>query len=227
MTPKELQDRLQSLCHCAIHVLLHENTSTYASARREGKGVRLALHKLFLHSPTPVLEALVRFATKPDRACRAMIRQMAHFYFTKIAPPEEKTPKRLSPGSHVDLQGLYDAVNATYFAGAIKVPIQWFTPPAYRKFRHMTFGVYDRTQPLIRINRLLDHPDVPSPFIEFVVYHEMLHDVCLPYFDARGRLIVHTAEFRKKEAKHPHYEFSKKWEKKSLSFFKRNCHGRS
>ena len=103
----------------------------------------------------------------------------------------------------------------------IKVPIAWFETPNYRSFRRITFGSFDRTIPLIRINRLLDCSEVPLQFVEFIVYHEMLHTVCEAKVDARGRLWVHTPEFRRREALYPHYAFAKKWEKQSLNFFKK------
>ncbi len=227
MTPQQLQERLQALCPYSLHVKMHESKSTYASASRKGQGVSLSLHKLFLHSPTPVLEALIRFAIKPDRSSRSIIRQMAHLYFTRINPPKPDLSVIDTSGRNIDLQLLFDEVNRSFFNSMIKVPITWFEIPHYRKFRHVTFGMYDRTMPEIRINRLLDLPGVPLPFVEFIVYHEMLHDVCLPHLDARGRMIVHTREFRQREALHPHYAFSKEWEKKSLTFFKRIHHGRS
>ena len=222
MTPTELQTRLQTLYSRPLQVKILDGKSTYASAIKTRTGVlRLSVHRLFLHAPTPVLEALIRFATKPDRASRAVIRQMANLYFMSIEPPQADDSLSDAKGEHIDLQELYDRTNADYFGNTLNIPIAWFPAPRYRKFRHITFGTFDRTLPLVRLNRILDHPDVPLPFVEFIVYHEMLHAVCGPRLDRGGRLCVHTAEFRREEAKHRHYLFSKEWAKKSLKFFKR------
>ncbi len=230
MTPAELLNRLQALCPYPLNLKIHDNRSTYASARREKNGqINLSIHRLFLHSSTPVLQALIRFALRSDPPSRTIIRQMAHLYFTHIEPPLPDPTLSNPKGERVDLQVIFDQVNAAFFEGAIQVPIAWAERRRYRRFRHITFGSYDRTGPLIRINRLLDLPDVPLPFVEFIVYHEMLHAVCQPYLDAKGRMRFHTAEFRRKEALHPAFAFAKEWEKESLQFFKRigSCHVRT
>lgn len=226
MTPDELHERLQALYDRPIQLKIL-NGSTYASASKSPKGpLRLSVHRLFLHAPTPVLEALIRFAVKSDPQSRAVIRQMAHLFFTTIEPPVSDASLSNPKGTYIDLQELYDRVNAEYFEGKISLPITWFPAPRYRKFRHITFGMYDRTVPLIRINRILDKSTVPLPFVEFIVYHEMLHDVVKSLLDTRGRLSVHTAEFRRREKQHKYYPFAKEWEKTSLKFF-RGIHGRS
>ncbi len=225
MTPAELQTRLQSLSGRPIELKI-VNGSTYASAGKSSKGtISLSVHRLFLHAPTPVLEALIRFATHADRESRATIRQMAHLFFTNIEPPCANDAFSNPQGTCIDLQEIYDRVNVEYFEGKIAVPIAWFSTPRYRKFNHITFGMYDRTLPQIRINRILDRSAVPRPFVEFIVYHEMLHAVCKSLLDRRGRLCVHTAEFRKREKEHKYYPFAKEWEKTCLKFF-RGLHGR-
>lgn len=225
MTPGELHARLQALSKHPIELKIIDG-STYASATKSAAGsLRLSVHRLFLHAPTPVLEALIRFATKPNRECRAVIRQMAHLFFTTIEPPLSDLSLSNPKGVFLDLQELYDRTNAEYFEGKIDVPIAWFPAPRYRRYRHITFGMYDRTVPLIRINRILDQCAVPLPFVEFIVYHEMLHAVCKSLLDKRGRLFVHTAEFRRREKEHKYYPFAKEWEKNCLKFF-RSLHGR-
>ncbi|MBF8263460.1 MAG: hypothetical protein HW387_1125 [Parachlamydiales bacterium] len=227
MTPDELCERLQAICPRPIRIQIHENRSTYAAARREKDGtIRLMIHRLFLYSSTPVLQALIRFALSRDNQAKATIRQMALLYFTKIEPPAPDLGLSDAQGRVIDLQVIYDQANRNFFEGKIGVPIAWFNPPPYRRYRHITYGSYDRTRPLIRINRLLDSSEIPLPFVEFIVYHEMLHVVCASKIDGRGRISVHTAEFRQREAKHPHYALAKDWGKKGLKFFK-DTHGRA
>jgi len=220
MTFPELCDRLQALCHRPLRIQIHENRFAYVSVQPSKSGaVVLSIHRLFLYSSTPVLQALIHFALHRDLRSKAMIRQMAHLYFTRIQPPSPDFGKSNAQGKHIDLQVFYDQLNRSFFDGKIQVPVAWFDPPRYRTFRKITFGSYDRTIPLIRINRILDSSEVPLPFVEFIVYHEMLHTVCEARVDGRGRLWVHTPEFHRREALHPHYAFAKKWGKQSLKFF--------
>jgi hypothetical protein len=77
------------------------------------------------------------------------------------------------------------------------------------------------------MNPILDHEKVPLFFLEFVVYHEMLHAVCEPLIDSRGRTWVHTREFRAREKLHPFFASAKAWEKQSLTVLKRITYGRA
>lgn len=221
MTFVELCDSLQALCPYPLRVSLHENRAAYATVKKiKNRTIDLSIHRLFLYSSTPVLQALVRFALYRDIHAKAVIRQMAHLYFTRIEPPIPDFSLSNAQGNYFDLQVIYDQLNKTFFGEKVKVPIAWFARPHYRLFRRITFGSFDRTIPLIRINRILDCSEVSLLFVEFIVYHEMLHTVCEAKVDVRGRLWVHTPEFRRREALHPHYAFAKKWEKQSIKFFK-------
>jgi hypothetical protein len=221
MTPSQFYERLQALCPKPLRVKLHEKTSIYVSASKEPCGsVVLSLHSLFLHAPTPVLQALVSFAFRPSSKSRTIIRQMAHLYFTKIKPPVFDPSRCCSKGIYINLQEMYHRVNRDHFESTLRISIAWSKMPNYRTFRQITFGSFDRTSLLIRINPMLDHPSVPIAFTEFVIYHEMLHSVCESKLDARGRTLVHTAEFRRREALHPYFSQAKGWEKQSCAFFR-------
>ena len=58
---------------------------------------------------------------------------------------------------------------------------------------------------------------VPRWFIEYVVFHEMLHSVVPDKYDRkRRRRIVHTEEFLEKERKFRWYRRAKAWEVANL-----------
>jgi len=219
-----MEHRLHALCPIPLTIVWHENRTTYFSARKEKKSLTMRLHRLFYQAPTPVLEALVRMALKKDREAYAIVKKMAYLYFhqTKAAP--EPLP---TEGGAYDLKEIYGRLKQSYFETDYDAAIGWSAQSRSRKFRFITFGTYDRHRHQIRINPLLDDAQVPLFFLEFIVYHEMLHAVCAPEFDTGGRCRVHTREFREKEREFPHYGAAKEWEKKSLSFFrKRGANGR-
>nr|NGX34555.1 hypothetical protein [Candidatus Anoxychlamydiales bacterium] len=103
--------------------------------------------------------------------------------------------------------------------------ITWFEKPKYRKFRHITFGSFDKNSNLVRINKMLDRADIAFYFINYIVYHEMLHDVCREIIDEDGKRKIHTKEFKKQEKEFAYYRESKEFEKKFLN--KRKRYGRS
>ena len=217
--------KLQALCPMPLQIVWHENRSTYLTVWKKRNCLHLRIHRLFYDAPTPVLEALVRYALKrSDAAARAIVKQMAHLHFSQTHMP----PEPLSPiGSTYHLQEIFDRINQSLTLS--DVSIGWSNRTHNGKFRSITFGTYDKHGRQIRINRLLDDASVPLYFIEFIVYHEMLHAVCPSKMDTSGRCSVHTAEFRKRERQFPRYKEAKEWEKTSLMFFKKRkrSHGRS
>ncbi len=221
-----MDERLQALCPIPLQIVWHENKSTYVTIRKERGTLFLRLHRLFLQAPTPVLEALIRMSLKRrDKDACTIVRKMAHLYFSQTKVPADELP---STGLHYDLLTILDQVKTRYFSSLQDPSIGW-TPSRVRKYRSITFGTYDRHSHQIRINRLMDDPEVPLYFLEFIVYHELLHAVCPSRIDAAGRCCFHTAEFRQKEKLFHHFEAAKEWEKKSLIFFKKRkkSHGRT
>jgi hypothetical protein len=74
---------------------------------------------------------------------------------------------------------------------------------------------------VIRIHPLLDQPFVPRWFLEYVLYHEMLHSVVPEETDAAGRRRVHTEEFYRREKAFPRYRRARRWEDENLARFLR------
>ena len=56
---------------------------------------------------------------------------------------------------------------------------------------------------------------MPRFFVEFVVFHELLHHV-VPARRAGERLEYHTPEFRRRERAHPDYRRAVRWETENL-----------
>lgn len=208
--------KLAQLCPVELHLAWHENRSSYFSCRKERRSVHLRLHRLFAKAPSPVLEAVVGYALKGDRQAGTIVRQMAHLYFSqrRIAPEELE-----SRGRVYDLVKIRDRIRKLYFPD-VEVAIGWSRHRRSGQFKCVTFGTYDRHRGQVRINPILDDQAVPLYFIEFIVYHEMLHAICPTRVDARGAIHCHTREFRFRESQFPEFKAAKEWEKKSLQFFR-------
>ncbi|MGH9960183.1 MAG: hypothetical protein ACREBC_24180, partial [Pyrinomonadaceae bacterium] len=56
----------------------------------------------------------------------------------------------------------------------------------------------------------LDTPEIPEQFVEFILYHEMLH-IKHPARLINGRRYYHTSAFRNDERRFPHYVDAQKW----------------
>lgn len=217
--------KLMQLSPVPIDLAWHENRASFLSCYKKKGRIRLRLHRLFLNAPSPVLEAVVGYALKGDRKASVVVRQMAHLYFSKT----HIAPARLSSkGNIYDLALIRDQICQRYFSPDLEVAIGWSSQAKLGTFKCMTFGSYDRQRNQIRIHPLLDDAAVPLYFLEFVVYHEMLHVVCIPKMNKRGAIYSHTSEFRMKEREFVGFESAKAWEKQSLQFFKKKVgNGRS
>ncbi len=126
-------------------------------------------------------------------------------------------------GRYFDLRAVFDKLNAQYF---YKKPLRNYTITWGRRRRlapvaYFVFGTIQEEDRLIRIHPRLDAPFVPMWFLEYVVYHEMLHSVVADEYTESGRRKVHTAEFQRREQEFPHYRRARRWEDENLARFLR------
>ena len=83
------------------------------------------------------------------------------------------------------------------------------------------FGTIQEEDRIIRIHPLLDAPFVPTWFLEYVIYHEMLHAIVPEEIDETGRRRIHTSEFYRREQKFHCYQRARRWEDENLDRFLR------
>lgn len=211
------QHRLHEIAPFPIEIIWHENNRSYLSFKKRRDGMlQLRLHRLFFQAPTPVLEALIAYVSKREKSAKAIIRQMAHLHFSKGLGEPKQLERR---GAVYDLDEIF--AQTLVMAPVENVSIGWSSRTKIGDFRSITFGTYDQHHRLIRINPLLDSLDVPKYFLEFVVYHEMLHAIYPSKIDAQGKCSIHTKEFREKERQFPHFKQAKLWEKGCFTIFKK------
>ncbi len=126
-------------------------------------------------------------------------------------------------GQYFDLRAIFDKINEQYFS---ERPLRRYTITWGRLRRlppkeYFVFGTIQEEDRLIRIHPRLDAPFVPTWFLEYVVYHEMLHSVVRDEFTADGRRRVHTEEFSRREREFIHYRRARRWEDENLERFLR------
>lgn len=195
-----------------IRLRMNRNRSTMISVRKGPGELCVSLHQMFLGSPPPVMEALCHYLKgqdqRPSRVLRAYIDQ-------SLSDQERRRPSRpreLQPkGEHYDLTEIYRVINQEYFCGALDLQITWYGCPKRKVRRRITFGQYVDVLKLVKIHRRLDRCDVPRYFVDFVVYHEMLHHVLPSYVDSRGKRQIHHPEFCRRERDFKYYEQANKW----------------
>ncbi len=197
-----------------------DNQFTMISVRRDrGPVYRVRLHHMFVTAPPPVTRALARYIAENEshasRYLSTYIEQNQHII--------RRASRRRAPaltletqGEVFDLQDVFDDLNRMYFEDKIDARITWGTRGGRRRRRtSIKMGSYSVEDRLIRIHPALDRRFVPRYFLEWIVYHEMLHQVHdIPVVG--GRRQFHTPEFMAQESNFEHYERAREWERKNL-----------
>jgi hypothetical protein len=109
-------------------------------------------------------------------------------------------------GRVYDLGRMFQRLNQRYFGGEIERPtLTW----SQRRTRTI-LGHHDGVHDTIVISKTLDSADVPEWFVEYILYHEMLH-IKHPARLINGRRYYHTKAFRTDEQRFPHYQEAQLW----------------
>jgi hypothetical protein len=125
------------------------------------------------------------------------------------------TPVRPNHGRYHNLDAILDDLRRRFFPDSTGVKIRWGRWSGRTRTRSMRFGAYLPDQQLIRIHPALDQDFVPPLFVEFIVYHELLHHA-MPPKRVNGRFQIHSPEFRSRERRFPGYAEAVLWRERSL-----------
>ena len=124
-------------------------------------------------------------------------------------------------GKYFDLREIFDGLNERHFGGRLRrYHVVWGRRRKQRPKDYFVFGTIQEEDRVIRINPWLDQPFVPRWFLQYVLYHEMLHSV-VPDQRRGGRRLVHTEEFNRRERRFPQYDRARRWEEENLARFLR------
>lgn len=203
-----------------LEIRFHENTCTMVSLSRRGDSRTLRLHRLFTRAPVGVLEAVVKSFMGPHAGEAAQSYRARILDFIDENRPltlSRLSAQRLRPprGRAYDLGAVARRLRSRYLASCPAVRIGWserVTPSLMGKWIAMPAGLRN----VIVINRLLDNSVVPPFYLEYIVFHEMLHEL-IPIRRERGRWIHHPAEFRRRERQFPGYERAQRWERENIA----------
>ena len=219
MAELDLRQRLERLTRKPISLVITDNLTSMVYVRPSGNGLlRVRVHHMFLQAPPDVVRALGSFIRRPTRETHRDLNAYIQAHAHRIGGrPRRKTSLNLSHrGYCFDLRAIYDRLNEKYFDGRLRVAITWGKSNPSRRRSSIDFGSYDKTKRIIRVNPSLDRPFVPRFFVEFVVYHEMLH-AALGYREtSNGRRSLHSARFREEERQFRFYRSALRWESANL-----------
>jgi hypothetical protein len=213
-----LKEILEKKLNLKVCLRVKEYTSTYICVSKSKSLVKISLHKLFMNAPEEIINAVISFCVKRDKVAHRIIKIYANKYFLNLDYTNKLDLKKLvTVGKYFDLKQIYENLNLAYFQNSLNLNISWFEKPRYKRFSHFTFGSYDKNLKLIRINKLIDQSYFPFYFINYIVYHEMLHAICGEEINAEGKRKIHTKKFKLLEKKFAYYREAQEFEKKFLN----------
>jgi hypothetical protein len=158
---------------------------------------------------------------EPAKAPRRSIKPPKRKACTPRFPMQRQFDFEEAQGRFFNLREIFDKLNARYFRNRVprNYRIVWGRRRRERPRETVVFGTIQEDDRVIRIHPLLDRAFVPTWFLDYVVYHEMLHSVVSDRFDEEGRRIVHHERFMEKERQFHWFRRAKAWEQDNLARF--------
>ena len=169
--------------------------------------LNIVFHEGFIGAPPKVIDALINIFLNIQT--EAQKKQVQAYIKTSSF---QELARSLNGGSaevraaptrednYYNLDEVFARVNQAYFNNHIKVPhLIWSKRLTRRKYGH-----YQPNEDILLISRTLDAPSIPTYFIDFIMYHELLHKA-LGAKVVNGKRYSHTPEFRQAEKQYKEY----------------------
>lgn len=212
---EKLAQRISGELGVPVRLAVTDNRSTMVSFRRGPSALRLRVHHMFLDAPERVVRAIADYAGRGRPSAGPLLDDYIRGRQPLIRQDLAFDSGLSARGRCFDLKGVFDRLNREHFQGGIKASIGWGRMPGRRRRKSIRLGVYDHQTREIRIHPALDRPEVPAFFVDFIVFHEMLHQL-FPSALSRGRRNHHPRAFRDREKAFPKYAAAIAWEKRNL-----------
>ncbi len=208
---KQLEQYLSRLTAKPVSITITDNAVSMLSVRIKKDAVVVRMHRMFLAAPEAVFKDIAAFVARKNVKTPHLKSYINDNRHTLATPRPAKHTVR-ADGTHWHLQEIFDALNGAYFNSKLVCSITWGRRSTRPTVKKRTLGSYSAASGMIRINPILDRKEVPRYYIEYVVYHEMLH-AALGVAYKNGRRVVHSRQFKQREKCFRYYEQAVRWER--------------
>jgi len=181
-----------------LSISLRNSSYLFRSRKKTGR-ISIEINQGFTSAPLEIKEAIIRasLGDKKKETARA-IRNCAKSAPYQVIQRELKQVisinKLSTRGKFYDLAAVYQRNNENYFQESLKQPrLIWSARRSKRRL-----GLYDPESGTITINRILDSKDAPLIALEYILFHEMLHQK-MGIIESNGRRYAHTPVFKSAE----------------------------
>ncbi|MFT3839484.1 MAG: hypothetical protein QM723_21050 [Myxococcaceae bacterium] len=210
-----LARRLATELGVQVRLSVTDNRSTMVSYARKSGALSVRIHHMFLDAPEPVLRALADYAGRGHIRAGRVLDGYIRAQESRIRTERRRTQQLEPKGKHFHLLEIFDRLNGQFFQATIRARVGWGRAVSKRRRKSIRLGVYDHQTREIRVHPALDRHDVPLFFVEYIVFHEMLHQL-FPSARHDGRHVHHPKAFKDREKAFPHYGAALRWEKQNL-----------
>jgi len=200
-----------------IEVKFYPYAGLHHTIRVRAGRVYVRLSDLFQTAPPEVIRALA-FLLVARLLSRKTPRDQERIYRSYAFSPQllrasdiarrQRGRKVISSslGQVYDLERIFSRLNRRYFDGEIEKPVLTWS----RRRARSIIGHHDAAHDTITVSKALDSREVPEWFVEYIVFHEMLH-IKHPARIINGRRYYHTAAFRSEEQSFRRYKDAQEW----------------
>jgi hypothetical protein len=223
-----LKVTLEELFKKKVDLVVQDNRSIFLNARFiSSNRLKISLHQAFCQAPYYILISLREYLIKNKKEGLRNIKNYMDSFFEKKDYSSHLDREKLKiQGKVYNLEEIFEKLNKKYFANRVEgLNISWFKKPKYKNRGSVTFGSYDRSLKLIKVNEILDNDFFPPYFVSYIVFHEILHHEFPIIIDPKGRRKIHYRDFKIAEKKFDHFKEAMAFEKYFLK--KRSLYGRT
>jgi hypothetical protein len=200
-----------------IDVRFYPYVGLHHTIRVRAGRVHVRLSDLFAAAPPEVVRALAYIlvsrilSRKPPVAHERVYRSYALspqvLRASELARRQRGRKLLTSPhGKVYDLEKMFARLNRRYFEEQIEKPTLTWS----RRQARSILGHHDAAHNTITISKTLDSSNVPEWFVEYILFHEMLH-IKHPASLVNGRRRYHTVAFRTDEQRFRRYREAQEW----------------
>jgi predicted metal-dependent hydrolase len=182
------------------HIQISLRNSGYLfRSHKKTDGILIEINEGFTSAPLEIKDAIIRASLgDKGRDTGRMIRRYAKSpRYQEVLHELKKVDainKLTAKGEVYDLAVIFQLNNQKYFQESLQQPrLIWSTRRSKRRL-----GMFDPESGTITINRILDSEGVPQIALEYILFHEMLHQK-MGIIESNGRRYAHTPVFKSAE----------------------------
>jgi hypothetical protein len=200
-----------------LELRLTENRYTIISVERGRECYRVRVHRMFAGVEPRLVRALARYVVHNDQRASVLLTEFIERHQNQIRRQPSATRRIVlrTRGKVHDLGAVFERLNGLHFGGKLDMRITWGTARRRQPQRSIKVGAYLVEDRLIRVHPVLDQELVPRYFLDWIVFHEMLHGKHA-IRRVGGRRCFHPPEFSREEKQFPDYGRARLWEKANL-----------